>query len=76
MKTDLFQEPEAEVIKLMFSGYKYFLHGSDGKILLFYSGKMLILVYMKQNWNTDGKTQMTGLLKANCMKESIYLCGG
>ena len=21
------------------------------KILLFYSGKMLILVYMKQNWN-------------------------
>ena len=31
MKTDLFQEPEAEEIKLMFSGYKYFLHGSDWK---------------------------------------------
>ena len=44
------------------------------KILLFYSRKMLILVYMKRNWNRDRKTQMTGLLKANCMKESIYLC--
>ena len=31
MKTDLFQEPEAEVIKSTFSEYKYFLHGSDWK---------------------------------------------
>ena len=29
MKTDLFQEPEAEEIKSIFSEYKYFLHGSD-----------------------------------------------